>query len=74
MKIPDPDIYFGKKMKVFSIGGIITVGSFFGYNFDYDDEGNEFVEFDVEREDGFLIGFTEDEIDRIEVIGDAKNG
>lgn len=68
MKIPDPDIYFGKKIKVFSTNGIITIGDFFGYNYDYDDDGNEFVELDVEREDGFLIGFTEDEIERIEIV------
>lgn len=68
MKIPDPDIYFGKKIKVFSVNGIVTVGEFFGYNYDYDDDGNEFVEFDVEREDGFLIGFTEDEVERIEIV------
>lgn len=68
MKIPDPDIYFGKKLKVFSANGIVTVGDFFGYNYDYDDDGNEFVEFDVERKDGFLIGFTEDEVERIEIV------
>lgn len=67
MKIPDPDIYFGKKIKVFSVNDIVTVGDFFGYNYDYDDDGNEFLEFDVEREDGFLIGFTEDEVERIEI-------
>lgn len=68
MKIPDPDIYFGRKIKVFSVNGISTVGDFFGYNYDYDDDGNEFVEFDVEREDGFLIGFAEDEVERIEIV------
>ena len=34
-----------------------------------DDDGNEFLEFDVENEHGLLIGFTEDEIERIEIIG-----
>lgn len=68
MKIPDPDIYFGKTIKVFSVNNIVTTGDFFGYNYDYDDDGNEFVEFDVEREDGFLIGFTEDEVERIEIV------
>lgn len=68
MKITDPDIYFGHKIKVFSVDGIITIGDFFGYNYDYDDDGNEFVEIDVEREDGFLIGFTEDEVERIEIV------
>ena len=73
MKILDSDIYFGKKMKVFSIIGIVTVGDFFGYNYDYDDDGNEFVEFDVEREDGFLIGFTEGEVERIEIVDGRKD-
>ncbi len=68
MKIPDPDIYFGKKIKVFSVNDIVTVGEFFGYNYDYYDNGDEFVEFDVERGDGFLIGFTEDEVEHIEII------
>lgn len=68
MKIPDPDIYFHKKIKVFSPNGIVTTGELYGYDYDYDDDGNEFLEFDVEREDGFLIGFTEDEIERIEIV------
>ena len=68
MKMPDPDIYFGKNIKVFSVNGIVTIGDFFGYNYDYDDNGNEFIEFGVEREDGFLIEFTEDEVERIEIV------
>lgn len=72
MKILDPDIYYGKKIKVFSIRGVTTVGSFFGYNYDYDDDGNEFVEFDVERNDGILFGFTEGEVERIEILGEAR--
>ena len=67
MKIDDPEIYFGKKIKVFS-DGIVTVGELLGYDYDYDDDGNEFLEFDVENEQGFLIGFSENEIDRIEVL------
>ena len=39
MKIDDPEIYFGKKIKVFS-DGIVTVGELFGYDYDYDDDGN----------------------------------
>ena len=46
----------------------MTVGELFGYDYDYDDDGNEFLEFDVENEQGFLIGFSENEIDRIEVL------
>lgn len=38
----------------------------------YDDDGNEFLEFDVENADGFLAGFTEDEVDRIEVVDEGK--
>lgn len=68
MKMPDPDIYFGKNIKVFSVNGIVTIGDFFGYNYDYGDNGNEFIEFGVEREDGFLIEFTEDEVERIEIV------
>lgn len=67
MKIPDPDIYFHKKIKVYS-EGTVTVGKLYGYDYDFDDNGNEFLEFDVENEDGLLIGFTEGEIDRIEVL------
>ena len=67
MKINDPEIYFGKKIKVFS-GGIVTVGELFGYDYDYDDDGNEFLELDVENERGFLIGFVEGEIESIEVL------
>ncbi len=68
MKIPDPDIYFHKKIKVCSPDGTVTVGKLYGYDYDYDDDGNEFLEFDVERNDGILIGFTEEEIERIEII------
>lgn len=73
MKIPDPDIYFHKKIKVYS-GDIVTVGELYGYDYDFDDDGNEYLEFDVENEDGLLIDFTEDEIDRIEVLNGRKDG
>lgn len=72
MNIPAPNIYFGKRIKVFSTSGKVTVGELFGFDYDYDDAGAEFLEFDVAREDGFLISFTEDEIERIEIIGDVK--
>lgn len=68
MRIDDPEIYFGKKIKVLSTSGRETVGELFGYDYDYDDDGNEFLEFDVTTEQGFLVGFTESEIDRIEVL------
>lgn len=67
MKIENPDIYFGKKIAVYS-GEIVTIGKLFGYDYDFDDDGNEYLEFDVKREDGVYIGFTEAEIDKIEVI------
>lgn len=67
MKIENPDIYFGKKIKVFS-EGIITIGWLYGYDYDFDDDGNEYLEFDVKREDGVYIGFTEAEIDKIEFV------
>lgn len=71
MKIPDPDIYFGKKIKVVFEDDVVVIGDFYSYNYDYDDDGVEFLELDMQREDGFFIGFTEDEIKKIEVIGDA---
>lgn len=69
MKIPEPEIYFYKKIKVYS-DDTVTVGELYGYDYDFDDDGNEYLEFDVENENGLLIGFTEDEIDRIEVLND----
>ena len=69
MIIENPEIYFGKKIKVFSTSGRETVGTLYGYDYDFDDDENEFLEFDVENESGFLIGFTEDEIERIDIIG-----
>ena len=69
MKIDNPEIYFGKRIKVFS-DGIVTIGELFGYDYDYDDNGNEFLELDVENEQGLLIGFAENEIEKIEVLDD----
>lgn len=68
MIIENPEIYFGKKIKVFSPDGHITTGELYGYDYDFDDDGNEFLEFDVENENGLLIEFSEDEIERIEII------
>ena len=70
MIIENPEIYFGKIIKVYSTSGRITMGELYGY--DYDDDGNEFLEFDVENENGLLIGFTEDEINRIEIVGGSE--
>lgn len=68
MKIENPSIYFGKKLRVFSTDGDVTDCELYGYDYDYDDNDNEFLEFDVELESGILIGFTEDEIEKIEII------
>lgn len=70
MKIPEPEIYFNKRIKVYS-GNTITIGELYGYDYDFDDDNNEYLELDVENEDGLLIGFTEGEIDRIEVLGNG---
>lgn len=70
--IENPEIYFGKKIKVFSTSGRVTLGELFGYDYDFDDDGNEILEFDVENENGLLIGFTEDEIERIEIVEGTK--
>lgn len=48
------------------------MGELYGYDYDFDDDGNEFLEFDVENENGLLIGFTEDEINRIEIVGGSE--
>ena len=55
MIIENPEIYFGKKIKVFSTSGRTTIGELYGYDYDFDDDGNEFLEFDVENENGLLI-------------------
>lgn len=72
MKIPNPDIYFGKMIRVYSVLGRVTEGAFGGYCFDYDDDGNEYTEFDIENNDGLTIGFDDYEVDRIEIIGEIE--
>lgn len=73
MIIENPEIYIGKKIKVFSTSGRITMGELYGYDYEFDDDGNEFLEFDVENEEGFLIGFTEEEVERIEIMVGAND-
>ncbi len=68
MKIEDPEIYFGKKIKVTSTDGTVLTGELYGYDYDIDDDGNEFLEFDVEVEGGTVVSYAEDEIDRIDVL------
>ena len=72
MKIPYPDIYLGKKIRVHCMDGKVFTGDFYGYNFDYDDDGNEFAEIDIEITSSYGVGFTEMEIKRIEILGDAN--
>lgn len=69
MKISDPDIYFGKRIRVITTDGTIIVGKFDGYNYDYDDDGREYIEFDIWRDyDGAGVEFMEDEVESIEII------
>ena len=69
VKIQDPSIYFGKKICVFPTDGQSMVCELYGFDYDFDDDGNEFLEFDVNDEDGIVYSFTEDEIERIEIVG-----
>lgn len=68
MKIDNPDVYFGKKIKVVSYKGVANIGKLYGYNYDFDDNENEFLEFDVEVENGRIVSYTESEIESIEVL------
>lgn len=68
MRINAPENYFGKKIKVIATDGQEIIGELYGYNYDYDDDGNAFVEIDVENAQGFLIGLDESEIKSIEAI------
>lgn len=68
MKIKNPEAYFHKKIKVISPDGQELIGELYGYDYDYADDGTEFLEFDVEIENGQIISYTEDEIKRIEVL------
>lgn len=68
MKIPDPEIYFGKTLRILGADGGITEGDFLGFNYDYDDNGKMFLEFDVDSPSGIGISFTEDEIESIVIL------
>lgn len=62
--------YAYKKIRVVCHDGIEIVGRLYGYNYDYDNDGNEFMEIDIERlPDKALIGVTDREIDGIDIIG-----
>ena len=67
MRINAPENYFGKKIKVIATDGQEIIGELYGYNYNYDDYGNAFVEIHVKNAQGFLIGLDESEIKSIEV-------
>lgn len=70
MRLLDPEIYFGKVIRVYSVDGDITEGAFDGFSYDYDADGNEYTEIDIENDDGLTIGFDDHEVDHIEIIGE----
>ena len=66
------DNFFGKTLVVYTKDGC-TVGKFYGYNYDYDDNGEEFVEFDLlplgdSKSADYGFGFDEREVLKIEVL------
>ena len=72
MKINHPERYVGKRVRVVSLQGTATAGQFIGYNYDYDDNGNEFVEFDIDADFGIGYVFSEHGVENIEIIGGIK--
>lgn len=67
MKIENPSVYFGKRIRV-TTKEDETIGKLDGYNYDFDDDGNEYLEMEIACEDGLLYGFAENEIESIEVL------
>lgn len=55
-------------MRILDADGGITEGDFLGFNYDYDDNGKMFLEFDVDSASGIGISFTEDEIESIVIL------
>lgn len=72
MRIDAPEIYFGKKIKITSVDGHVTIGELYGFDYDVDDDDNDFLEFDVETKYGLVVTFTEDEIESIEVLNEHE--
>lgn len=69
MKDIDIERYINLQIRVTCSDGEAIVGELYGYNYDYDDAGNEFIEIDIERySDGVLVSVTDDEIVSIEVV------
>ena len=46
----------------------VKKGDFLGFNYDYDDNGKMFLEFDVDSASGIGISFAEDEIESIVIL------
>lgn len=59
---------FDKRVKVHTNDGANTEGVFYGYNYDYDDDGKEIVEFDLLLDNGLMCGFSDFEVDYLEII------
>lgn len=63
------DEHWRKNMRVFFADGTTADCKFYGYNYDYDDDGNEIMELDFERlSDGALLGGTISEILKLEIL------
>lgn len=71
MKDLVPEYYFGKKLKVYTYSGTVTVGELDGYSYDYDDDGAEYMELDFDIPGRIGRFFREDEIEKIVIIGES---
>lgn len=71
MKIEDPDLYIGKRIRVSTSDGDVGEYLLFGYGYDFDDNDVEHFEVDLLDEYGRLICLTEEEITAIEIMGEA---
>ena len=71
MKDLIPEDYYGKKLRVHIEDGTVIEGRLYGYNYDYDDDGTEFMELDFRIPSSNLLReYRDDEIERIEIIED----
>ena len=52
MKIEDPDVYFGKRLRVYCNDGYILDGWLEGYNWDYEEPIDDFIPYDGKYDDG----------------------
>lgn len=67
MKIANPEEYIGRRLKVTLRDGSVIVGCLYGFDYDFDDDGREFLEFDVEEAGtGIIYSTTEETIVKIE--------